>query len=75
MTPEPRNETGGRFGLLLLCFLLSGFAALLYQTVWTRQLCFVFGSAALAVAVALAAFMGGLALGAGLAARWTGRLQ
>ena len=27
-----------RFALLLACFFLSGFAALLYQTVWTREL-------------------------------------
>jgi spermidine synthase len=53
----------------LFCFFLSGFAALLYQTVWTRQFAFVFGTADLAVATVLAAYMGGLALGAALAAR------
>jgi len=54
----------------LACFFLSGFAALLYQTVWTRQFAFVFGTADLAVATVLAAYMGGLALGAAVAARW-----
>ena len=33
-----------RFALLLGCFLLSGAAALVYQTAWTRELSFVFGT-------------------------------
>jgi len=33
-----------------LCFFLSGFAALLYQTAWMRQLSTVFGTSELAVA-------------------------
>ena len=57
------------FAPALACFFLSGFAALLYQTVWTRQFAFVFGTADLAVATVLAAYMGGLAVGAALAAR------
>src|SRR5690242_12793069 len=64
-----------RFALLLGCFLLSGFAALLYQTVWTRELAFVFGTSELAVAAVLAAYMGGLALGSAVAARVAPRLR
>src|SRR5262245_23464525 len=64
-----------RHALLLACFLLSGFAALLYQTVWTRELSFVFGTSELAVAAVLAAYMGGLALGAAAAARLAPRLR
>ncbi|TMA24461.1 MAG: spermidine synthase, partial [Deltaproteobacteria bacterium] len=64
-----------RFALLLGCFFGSGFAALLYQTVWTRELSFVFGTSELAVAAVLAAYMGGLALGAAAAARAAGRLR
>ena len=64
-----------RFTLLLACFFLSGFAALLYQTAWTRELSFVFGTSELAVAAVLAAYMGGLALGAAAAARYAGRLR
>ena len=37
-----------RFALLLACFFLSGFAALLYQTTWTRELSFVFETNAVA---------------------------
>lgn len=64
-----------RFALLLACFFLSGFAALLYQTAWTRELSFVFGTSELAVAAVLAAYMGGLALGASAAARYAQRLR
>ncbi len=64
-----------RFALLLACFFLSGFAALLYQTAWTRELSFVFGTSELAVAAVLAAYMGGLALGAAAAARYAMRLR
>jgi len=64
-----------RFVLLLACFFLSGFAALLYQTAWTRELSFVFGTSELAVAAVLAAYMGGLALGAAAAARIAVRMR
>ena len=46
---------------LSCCFFLSGFAALLYETAWTREFAFVFGTSELAVATVLAAYMGGLA--------------
>lgn len=52
------------------CFVLSGFAALLYQTAWMRQLSTVFGTSELAVATVLAAYMAGLAFGAAVAARF-----
>ena len=63
-----------RFALLLVCFFVSGFAALLYQTAWTREFAFLFGTSELAVVAVLAAYMGGLALGAAVAARFVGRL-
>lgn len=58
-----------RFSLLLVCFFLSGFAALLYETAWTREFSFVFGTSELAIAAVLAAYMAGLALGAAVAGR------
>ncbi|MGE4650261.1 MAG: fused MFS/spermidine synthase [Myxococcota bacterium] len=64
-----------RFGWLLPCFFLSGFAALIYQVVWTRQFAAVFGAAPTAVAAVLAAYMGGLSLGAALAGRWVDRVR
>jgi spermidine synthase len=63
-----------RFALLLVCFFVSGFAALLYQTAWTREFAFLFGTSELAVVAVLAAYMGGLALGAAAAARVVDRL-
>jgi len=51
------------------CFLLSGFAALLYQMAWMRLFSTTFGTSEIAVATVLSAYMGGLALGAALAGR------
>jgi spermidine synthase len=64
-----------RFSLLLLCFFLSGFAALLYETAWAREFAFIFGTSELAVVSVLAAYMAGLAFGAGVAARWVARIR
>lgn len=56
-------------GLLAPLFFLSGGTALVYQTLWVRQLHLVFGTSQFAIATVLAAFMGGLALGGFWAAR------
>jgi spermidine synthase len=64
-----------RFVLLLACFFVSGFAALLYQTAWTREFAFLFGTSELAVVAVLAAYMGGLAFGAAAAARFVRQLS
>jgi spermidine synthase len=68
-------RTTGRHLLLLACFFLSGLAALVYQTAWTREFSFVFGTSDLAVATVLAAYMGGLAAGAAVASRFVGRVR
>lgn len=60
---------------VLICFFLSGAAGLLYQTVWTRQFSFAFGTSSLAVATVLAAYMAGLALGAAIAGRLLHRVR
>jgi spermidine synthase len=65
----PAAVSTGTLLLLCACFILSGIAALIYQTAWTRQFAIVFGTSELAVATVLAAYMGGLALGAMLAER------
>ncbi len=70
-----RHSVDWRFGGVLACFVLSGFAGLLYQTAWTRQFSFAFGTSSLAVATVLAAYMGGLAAGAALAARFLPRVR
>jgi len=58
-----------------LCFALSGFAALLYQTAWTRQFSLVFGTSELAVATVLAAYMAGLAMGARAVEKFLDRVR
>lgn len=58
----------GRSGLLAI-FVLSGFAGLIYQSIWSRYLGLFLGHAAYAQALVLAIFMGGMALGSA----WTAR--
>ncbi len=53
--------------LLAAVFALSGTGALVYETVWVRQLSLVFGSTTLAVTTIVTVFMAGLSLGAALA--------
>jgi spermidine synthase len=77
LTPLSVNRSGASGSTLFLlcaCFVLSGIAALVYQTAWTRQFAIVFGTSDLAVATVLAAYMGGLALGALLAERFLPRV-
>jgi spermidine synthase len=57
-----------RYGRYLL-FFLSGMSALIYELTWQRQLHLVFGVSTLAASAVLAAYMGGLALGAVLLGR------
>ena len=75
-TVNQSTSSASRAALALLCgcFVFSGFAALVYQTAWTRQFAIVFGTSELAVATVLAAYMGGLALGASLAERFLPRI-
>ncbi len=61
--------------MVYACFLLSGFAALAYQASWIRSFAVVFGTAHLAVALVLAAYMGGLAAGAAWMNRWIDRIR
>ena len=73
---EVGAATGRRsFWLVGLCFLLSGFAGLLYETVWFRQFATVFGTSDAAIGAVLASYMGGLAIGSALAGRWANRVK
>ncbi|MCP4870795.1 MAG: MFS transporter [Proteobacteria bacterium] len=54
---------------LLGLFFVSGATGLLYEILWMRRLTLVFGATHLAIATVLAAFMGGLAIGAALGGR------
>ena len=65
-----KRYSGNTFKLVAACFFLSGATGLIYEVLWARMLGLVFGATTLAVSTVLAAFMGGLALGSGLAGRW-----
>src|SRR6185437_6281712 len=58
--PDARRWLGA--GALLL-FTLSGFAGLIYQSIWAQYLGLYLGHAAYAQCLVLAIFMGGMALG------------
>ncbi|XXY52382.1 fused MFS/spermidine synthase [Sorangium sp. So ce269] len=58
-----------RFPLVAALFFVSGATGLLYEVAFSKQLAYVFGATAYAVSTVLAAFMGGLALGAHLGGR------
>ncbi|MEE8304659.1 MAG: fused MFS/spermidine synthase, partial [Candidatus Tectomicrobia bacterium] len=58
---------------ILVCFLLSGSAGLIYEVVWSRLLGLVYGNTTLAISIVLAAFMAGLALGSAMLGRYADR--
>lgn len=73
------GERSSRRHLLLAIFVLSGFAGLIYQSVWSHYLGLFLGHAAYAQALVLALFMGGMAIGAAWIAkvgiRWRNLLR
>ncbi len=65
-----------RFSLFAsLMFILSGFAALVYQAVWTRYLGHVFGHSAVAQTVMLTLFMGGMGIGSWFVSRYDHKVK
>jgi spermidine synthase len=64
MTSTPRRDAPTTpIRPLLLLFVLSGAAGLIYEVVWARQLVLVFGNTSQAVSTILTGFFGGLAIG------------
>jgi spermidine synthase len=58
------NEAAHRFlPLLVLLFIGSGCAALIYEIVWFQMLSLIVGSSALSLGVILGTFMGGMCIG------------
>jgi len=69
--PEGRADASHRFlPLLLLLFVGSGCAALIYEVVWLQLLQLVVGSSAISMGVLLGTFMGGMCLGSFLLPRY-----
>ena len=61
--------------LVLLIFVLSGAAGLVYEIVWSRQLVLVFGNTTQAVSAILAGFFGGMAIGSVAGGRLADRVK
>src|SRR4051812_32256926 len=59
--------------LLIALFAASGFAGLIYESIWTHYLKLFLGHAAYAQTLVLALFMGGMAIGAALCSRYASR--
>ena len=66
------NHKGLR--LFFIVFTASGFAGLIYESVWTHYLKLFLGHAAYAQALVLAVFMGGMAIGSLLCSKYSERL-
>lgn len=62
-------------GLFFALFAASGFAGLIYQSIWSHYLKLFLGHAAYAQTLVLAIFMGGMALGAWGVSRFTHRIR
>ena len=68
---ESRSPASPRFlPLLVLLFIGSGAAALIYEIVWFQMLSLVIGSSAVSLGVLLATFMGGMCIGSLGLSRW-----
>lgn len=59
--------------VLSILFFFSGISSLIFETIFTRLLTYTFGNTAYAVSTVLAAFLGGLALGAVILGKWSDR--
>ena len=64
------DRTPGSLPALLLLFVGSGCAALIYEVVWFQLLQLVIGSSAISLGVLLGTFMGGMCLGSYLLPRY-----
>src|SRR3954466_11020769 len=65
-TSAPTGPTSASLRVLLLLFVGSGAAALIYEVIWFQLLQVVIGSSAVSLGVLLGAFMGGMCLGSWL---------
>ena len=61
-----KGDGSGRRVLVAAIFFFSGASSLLYQTVWLKNLGYVFGNTVQATATLVAIFLGGLGIGAWL---------
>jgi spermidine synthase len=69
---RPAAASGPRLPVIMVLLFVSGFAGLVYQVLWMKQLGLLFGSTAQASAATLAAFFAGLGAGSWWWGRRTG---
>jgi spermidine synthase len=72
-TWSPLSTGSFTLRVLPILFFSSGASSLVFEAIFTRLLTYTFGNTAHAVSTVLAAFLGGLALGAFLFGRWVDR--
>jgi spermidine synthase len=68
-----QDRMPGRRTLLFALFTVSGFAGLIYESIWSHYLKLFLGHAAYAQTLVLALFMGGMAIGSWIVSRRAGR--
>ena len=69
------SPTPSRRPLLYGCFFASGAAGLILEVVWSKHLSFLLGNSIYGVSTVVAAFLGGLGIGAALAGRFAARAK
>jgi spermidine synthase len=70
VTPDSTSSDRAHLPILLVLFIGSGCAALIYEIVWFQLLQLVVGSSAVSLGVLLATYMGGMCLGSLLLPRY-----
>ena len=70
LSPDSTSSDRAHIPLLLVLFMSSGCAALIYEVVWFQLLQLVIGSSAISLGVLLGTYMGGMCLGSLLLPRY-----
>ncbi|MEO8228634.1 MAG: fused MFS/spermidine synthase [Chloroflexota bacterium] len=74
-TGTEAGEAGWDRRAILVIFLLSGAAGLVYEVVWARQLVLVFGNTTQAISAILTGYFGGIAIGSVIGGRIADRVR
>src|ERR1700691_4460057 len=73
--PTMQTHDSMRRRSLFAVFVVSGFTGLIYESIWSHYLKLFLGHAAYAQSLVLAIFMGGMALGSWVTARYSLRIR
>lgn len=64
-----------KYSLFSLLFFISGFAGIIYESVWTQYLKLITGHAAFAQSFILVIFLSGMSAGAWFAGKWSSKIK